>query len=160
PYHIVARPRKQQLGYSKMTTKRPAVMATRHAIAAGHYLAAQAGFEILNAGGNAIDAGVAAGITLAVVESEYVNFAGVAPILIYMAEQDQLVTISGAGTWPRAASCRYFRQNHQGALPPGILRSVVPGAPAAWLAALENYGTLSFGEVASQAIRLAREGFP
>ena len=46
-----------------VTANRPTIMGTKHVIAAGHYLAAHAGFEILEAGGNAVDAGVAAGIT-------------------------------------------------------------------------------------------------
>ena len=46
-----------------MTAKRMTIMGTRHVVAAGHYLAAHAAFEILEAGGNAIDAGVAAGLT-------------------------------------------------------------------------------------------------
>src|SRR6266852_298918 len=58
------------------TAHRPTIAVTRHAIAAGHYLAATAGFDILQAGGNAIDAGVAAGIALGVVQSDLVNCAG------------------------------------------------------------------------------------
>lgn len=49
-----------------LPANRPTVMGTKHVIAAGHYLAAHAGFEILEAGGNAVDAGVAAGIALGV----------------------------------------------------------------------------------------------
>ncbi len=64
---------------------RPTIAVTRHAISAGHYLAATAGFAILEAGGNAIDAGVAAGIALGVLQSDLVNVAGVAPIMIYLA---------------------------------------------------------------------------
>ena len=58
-----------------MTTAahRPTIAVTRHAISAGHYLAATAGFDILQAGGNAIDAGVAAGIALGVLQSDLVN---------------------------------------------------------------------------------------
>ena len=66
--------------------QRPGIVGARHVIVAGHHLAAQAGFQILEAGGNAVDAGVAAGIALSVVESEMVSFTGVAPILIYLAE--------------------------------------------------------------------------
>jgi gamma-glutamyltranspeptidase/glutathione hydrolase len=44
-------------------------------------------------------------------------------------------------------------------MPPGILRTVMPAAPAAWIKALEQYGTMSFGEVAQAAIRLTRDGF-
>ena len=57
---------------------RPVIRGHRHAIVAGHYLATQAGFAILEAGGNAIDAGVAAGIALGVVHSDLVNVGGVA----------------------------------------------------------------------------------
>lgn len=139
---------------------RPTVRGTRHGAVAGHYLAAHAGFAILEAGGNAIDAGVAAGIVESVVQPDQVNFAGVAPIMIYLAERGEVVTIAGVGTWPRAASCEYFHREHGGAIPEGIPRTVVPAAPAAWVMALERFGTMSFGEVAGAAIRLAREGFP
>jgi gamma-glutamyltranspeptidase/glutathione hydrolase len=63
-----------------MQAHRPTIMGTRHMVAACHYLVAEAGFRILESGGNAIDAGLAAGIALGVVQPEYVNFAGVAPI--------------------------------------------------------------------------------
>ena len=72
-------------------------MARRHVIVAGHYLAAQAGMKVLEAGGNAVNAAVAAGIALSVVESEMVSFAGVAPIILYVAETQEVVTISGLG---------------------------------------------------------------
>jgi len=63
-----------------MPTYRPAITGSRHMISAGHYSAAHAGFQILEAGGNAIDAGVAAGIAVSVLQTDRVNFAGVAPI--------------------------------------------------------------------------------
>ena len=137
---------------------RPNISGTRHVIVAGHYLASQAGLQVLEAGGNAVDAGVAAGIALSVVESEMVSFAGVAPIILYMAETQEIVTISGLGGWPQAASCEYFHQHHGGAIPKGIARTVVPGAPDAWITALERFGAMGFGEVAAAAIRFAREG--
>lgn len=142
-----------------MATYRPSITGRRHMISAGHYSAAHAGFQILEAGGNAIDAGVAAGIALGVLQTDRVNFAGVAPIMIYLAKQQKVINIDGLGTWPRAASIEYFRREHGGVMPPGILRTVMPAAPAAWIKALDQYGTMSFGEVAQAAIRLAREGF-
>lgn len=132
---------------------------TRHMIAAGHYLAALAGFEILEAGGNAIDAGVCAGLALGVLESAYVSIGGVAPIAIYLAENRQVLTISGLGTWPKAASCKFFHRHHGGEIPRGILRTVIPAAPDAWLTALRKYGTMSFRDIAGAAIRFARDGF-
>ena len=85
-----------------MKAHRPTIMGTRHMASATQYLAAEAGFRILEAGGNAIDAGVAAGIALGVVQPEYVNFAGVAPIIIYTAADNRVFTIPGLGTWPKA----------------------------------------------------------
>ena len=81
----------------------PMITAARHMISAGHYLATQAGHAVLEAGGNAVDAGVAAGIALGVVHSDQVQCSGVAPMIIYLAERDEAVVISGLGGWPRAA---------------------------------------------------------
>ena len=142
-----------------MPTYRPTITGERHMISAGHYSATHAGFKILEAGGNAIDAGVAAGIALGILQTDRVNFAGVAPIMIWLADKQQVVNIDGLGTWPKAASLEYFHKHHEGKMPPGLLRTVMPAAPASWLAALERYGTMSFGEVAAEAIRLARDGF-
>ncbi len=139
---------------------RPTVMATQHVVASGHYLSAQTGFQILEAGGNAIDAGVATGLATCVLESEFVGFSGVAPTLIYLADKREVVTISGVGPWPRAATCDYFHEHHGGKVPDGLLHTVVPAAPDIWLTALERYGTMSFDEVAAAAIRFARDGFP
>jgi gamma-glutamyltranspeptidase / glutathione hydrolase len=137
----------------------PMITGARHMISAGHYLATEAGHAVLQAGGNAVDAGVAAGIALGVVHSDQVQFSGVAPMVIYLAERDEVVTIAGLGNWPRATQLEAFLRDHGGTIPLGVLRTVVPAAPDAWILALERYGTLSFGEVAAAAIRYAREGF-
>src|SRR5438477_4205894 len=142
------------------SSHRPTIAVTQHAIAAGHYLAATAGFQTLQAGGNAIDAGCAAGSALAVLQSDLVDVAGVAPIMIYLAEKEEVVTIAGLGPWPKALDPQLFQREHGGKIPKGVLRTVVPAAPDAWITALQRYGTMSFGEVAEAAIRLAREGFP
>ncbi len=143
-----------------MASNRPTVSGTRHVIAAGHYLAAHAGFQILEAGGNAVDAGVCAGICIGVLQTEKVSFGGVAPMIIYRAEDRKLVSIDGLGVWPKAITPDFFVKHHGGKIPAGVLRAVVPAAPDAWLTALEHYGTMSFGEVAKAAIRFARDGFP
>ena len=139
---------------------RPTVSATRHAVVTGHHLAAQAGLQILEAGGNAVDAGVAAGMAMAVLQPDQVNFAGVAPMLIYLAERNEVVSIDGLGVWPKRADRAVFAREHRGHVPHGILRTVVPAAPDAWITALERYGTMRFGETAAAAIRFARDGFP
>jgi gamma-glutamyltranspeptidase/glutathione hydrolase len=138
---------------------RPATMGCTHVIASGHYLASQVGFMILEAGGNAIDAGVAAGICLNVLEGQQCSFAGVAPIMIRSAA-GEIVTIDGLGTWPAAASCEFFRARGHTVVPEGILQTVVPGAPDAWMTALARFGTMRFRDVVAPAIRFAREGYP
>src|SRR5258708_22136614 len=65
-----------------MPSARPTLYGSRHAVSAGHYLAAAAGFSILEAGGNAIGAGCAAGIALALPHPDQVNVAGLAAIMI------------------------------------------------------------------------------
>lgn len=139
---------------------RPAVAAARHVVVSGHYWASQAGFQVMEAGGNAVDAGVATGLAINVLESQYTGLAGVAPIMIYMAETDEIVTLGGVGPWPKAATCEYFIERHGGRIPEGHLNTVVPSAAGIWLTALERYGTMSFAEVAASAIRFARDGFP
>ncbi|MDH4150826.1 MAG: gamma-glutamyltransferase family protein [Betaproteobacteria bacterium] len=143
-----------------MTSKRMTIMGTRHVVAAGHYLAAHAAFEILEAGGNAIDAGVAAGLAIGVLQTEKVNIGGVAPQIIFTAKDRKVHSIDGLGVWPRAITPDYFLKKHGGKIPPGVERCVVPAAPDAWITALSKFGTMSFGDVASAAIRFASEGFP
>jgi len=143
-----------------MAATRMSIMGTRHVISAGHYLAAHAGFEILEAGGNAIDAGVAAGIAIGVLQTEKVNFGGVAPQIIYTARDRKVHCIDGLGVWPKAVTPDYFMTKHGGKIPPGVERCVVPAAPDAWITALEKFGTMSFSDVAAAAMRFASEGFP
>ena len=138
---------------------RARIVGTRHMAAAGHYLAAQAALQVLEAGGNAVDAGCAGGIALSVLQSEFVSFGGVAPIMIRPAGED-VVTITGLGHWPKAASLEVFRRDHAGHIPEDILSTVIPAAPDAWITALERYGTMRFADVAAAAIRFARDGFP
>jgi gamma-glutamyltranspeptidase / glutathione hydrolase len=135
-------------------------LGTRHAVAAGHPLAALAAFQILEAGGTAVDAGVAGGLALGVVHCDIVSVAGVAPIMIYDARRREVATIAGLGPWPSRASLDFFQRECGGEIPDGVLRTVVPSAPAAWITALERFGTLGFAEVAAPAIELARDGFP
>lgn len=139
-------------------TGRPTMAGSRHAVSAGHYLGATAGIAILEAGGNAIDAGCAAGIALGVLQPDLVNVAGVAPILIRLAD-GTVESIAGLGHWPMALPPDIFMREHGGRMPEGILRTVVPAAPDAWITALERHGTMSFPDIVAFAIRYAAEGF-
>jgi gamma-glutamyltranspeptidase/glutathione hydrolase len=137
----------------------PLVIGHHYMASAGQYLATEAAHAILRAGGNAIDAGVAGGIALGVVHSDQVQFSGVAPMLIYLADRDETVSVAGLGWWPKALDIETFIRDHNGTIPVGLQRTVVPAAPDAWILALQRYGTMSFGEVAEAAIRYARDGF-
>ena len=141
-------------------TYRPLVSGAQHMVSSGHYLATAAGFRILEQGGNATDAGVAAGIAINVTLPQWTNFGGVAPIIIHDAARRETVSISGLGRWPKGASIGYFNRHHGGDLPGGVLRSVTPAAADAWMTALRLYGTMSFEQVVTPALELAEQGFP
>src|SRR5690606_30321170 len=85
--------------------------------------------------------------------------AGVAPIILRMADRPEVITIAGLGWWPKALDPQVFLRDHGGTLPPGVLRTVVPSAPDAWITALERFGTMRFADVAAPAIALARDAF-
>lgn len=137
---------------------RPTLMGETHAVSTGHYLATAAGYRILELGGNAIDAGVAAGISLNVVLPSSTSFGGVAPILIYSAGQERVASISGLGRWPRAASREHFVEKRNGTIPAGAERVVVPAAADAWMMALIEHGTMSFEQIVTPALEYARDG--
>ena len=141
------------------TSQRPPILARHVALATGHYLATEAGMRMYRRGGNAIDAGVAAGICIDVLLPDLCNFGGVAPTMIYHRSTDELVTISGLGTAGSGVSREHFMEHEAGVIPVGVKRSIVPGAPDAWLTALARYGRLTFDEVVQPAIELCEGGF-
>ena len=139
---------------------RPTVSGSTHMVTAGHYLATASGYRILEQGGNATDAGVAAGITLNVVLPQWTNFGGVAPIIIHDAQKKETVEISGLGRWPKAANIDDYLDKFGGDMPPGIPRTVTPAGADAWMTALRLYGTMTFEQVVTPAMELAENGFP
>lgn len=138
---------------------RPTVIGTHHAVACGHYLAAAAAMRILDRGGNAVDAGVTAAMALAIVQPDIVSFAGVAPTLVYLRRENRVVSLAGLGYWPAATDAKRLAREGSGVVPDGILRTVMPAAPATHIEALRRYGTISFEEAATPAYLLARDGF-
>lgn len=140
-------------------TFRPMISSLNYSVATGHYLASQAAMQILRNGGNAIDAGVAAGICINIVQPDLTNFGGVAPIIIYLAKTQEVVTISGLGRWPRKARLEYFR-DELGDIPLGVQNAITPSACDAWMTALARYGTMRFADVVEPALELATDGFP
>ncbi len=112
---------------------RPTIYGMRHSVSAGHYLAAAAGFSVLEAGGNAIDAGCAAGIALGVLQPDLVNAAGVAPIMIRMAD-GQVESIAGLGIGrcgcrPTCSCASTAAGSPRASCAPWCRRRPMPGSP-------------------------------
>lgn len=134
---------------------RPRIMGTRGVVSTGHYLATIAGIEAFTRGGNAFDAGVSAAMTLKVTKMDYAGWTGVAPLILYSAADDEVVTRVGAGTTPAAATLQHFQAHGKTAINTALL----PADVDVWLAALERYGTLSFAEAARPALDAAEYGY-
>ena len=137
---------------------RSEVRADNGVVAAGRTFAAEAGVRILSGGGNAIDAGVATVFAAAVVEISHFGLGGEAPMIIYSASANRVVVINGQGPAPKGASPAMFAG--QKAVPGnGPNGATIPAVVDAAALALEQYGTMSLGEVLAPAIELA-DGFP
>lgn len=134
------------------------------AIASAHELATQAGFEVLDKGGNAFDAAVAVSAALGVVEPTSSGFGGGGFWLLHLADGDRDVFIDGREEAPAAATKDMY-QDENGEVDRdlavnGPLAAGIPGHPAALVHLAEQYGKLSLAENLAPAIRLAEEGFP
>lgn len=135
-------------------------MGTRGVVVSGHHQASDAGLDILKAGGNAIDAGVATVFAQAVVEFDRFGIGGEVPILIYSAEQGRVVAINGQGPAPRKATIEWFRGKGIQAIPGDcFLAAPVPAAVGSLILALERFGTKTLAEVLAPAISIAETGF-
>ena len=142
-------------------TTRPVVMGSSGMVTSGHYLASRIGLHVLEEGGNAVDAGVAMGFALAVLEPYIYGIGGEVPILIYLAEEGRVVSLSGQGPAPKNASIQWFRKNGFDAVPgDGLPAAVVPDAVSTWITALSNFGTMELSRVLEPSIDLALNGFP
>lgn len=137
---------------------RPEFPGRHGVVASGRTFTTEAGVEMLQRGGNAVDAGVAAVFAAAVVEISHFGLGGEAPMMVYLAKTREVVVINGQGTAPQAATPAFFAGRD--AIPGnGPLGATVPAVVDAAALALATYGTKSFGEVLAPAIRLA-DGFP
>ncbi len=140
----------------------------RGMIGAAHPLTAEAGINILRAGGNAVDAAVAAGLVAAVVMPEMCGLGGDLFAVLHIpgakGGAGSTVSVQGSGISPREASIELMRSKGSagGTQMPyqGALSISVPGMIDAYDQLLSRYGTMSFAQVAETAIFLAREGFP
>lgn len=138
---------------------RPTLIGEHYSVVAGHPLVAMVAADVLERGGTAIDAGVAAGLASNVVQADMCNLGGVAPIVLRLAGSDEVWSISGVGPWSREVTLDSYLDRHKGDMPLGAACSVVPAALDSWVTALSRFGTWSFADVAAPALRYAEEGF-
>lgn len=142
-------------------TTRPELAGTFGMVGATHWLAAQAGMSMLEAGGNAFDAAAAAGFVLQVVEPHQNGIGGEAPMVFYSAAEDEVFVLCGQGTSPMAATLAAFSDLGLDLVPgAGLLAACVPAAFGSWMLLLERFGSLGLRQVLSPALSLARDGFP
>ncbi len=144
-------------------TRRPRqlLIAGEYAAVTGTPWATRAAVEVLEAGGNACDAAVAALLVLNVTHGEAASFPGVAPLLTYEAASGRVRGYVGAGTAPAAATIERFRERGFETVPTfDIWAQLVPASPDVIVALLRDCGSRSFAELSRPAITVAREGFP
>jgi gamma-glutamyltranspeptidase/glutathione hydrolase len=142
-------------------TTRPVIMGTHCMVTSGHYLASRIGLNVLEQGGNAVDAGVAMGFALSVLEPHLYGIGGEVPILIYLAGERRVISLSGQGPAPQAATIAWFKNRGINIIPgDGLLAATVPAAVDTWIAALSRFGTMRLAQVLDYSIELAEQGFP
>jgi gamma-glutamyltranspeptidase/glutathione hydrolase len=131
-------------------------------VASTHWLASAAGMAVLEQGGNAFDAAVAAGFTLQVVEPHLNGPGGDLPAILWPVSTGEPVVLCAQGTAPRAATIERYRDELGLALVPGTgpLAAVVPGSFGGWLVLLRDHGTMSLADVLRFAIDYADNGYP
>src|SRR2546423_3311029 len=130
-------------------------------VASTHWLASAAGMAVLERGGNAFDAAVAAGFALQVVEPHLNGPGGDLPAIFYDANSDDVHVLCGQGTAPQSATIDAFRDRGLTLIPgTGLLPAVVPGAFGGWLLLLERFGTWRLADVLEFAVGFAEDGFP
>jgi gamma-glutamyltranspeptidase/glutathione hydrolase len=142
-------------------TTRPELKGTFGMVTSTHWLASAAGMRMLERGGNAFDAAVAAGLTLQVVEPHCNGPGGDLPVVFWSRREGRVSVLCGQGVAPAAASIERFRALGLDMVPgTGLLAACVPGAFDAWMRLLRDYGTLGLADVFEIAVGFAQDGFP
>jgi gamma-glutamyltranspeptidase/glutathione hydrolase len=142
-------------------TTRPEIAGNFGVVASTHWLATAAGMAVLEKGGNAFDAAVAAGFALQVVEPHMNGPAGDAPILLWDVRRETVDVICGQGVAPELATIERYQDLGLDLIPAaGLLAAVVPGAFDAWLLLLRDYGTMRLSDVMEHALGYAERGYP
>jgi gamma-glutamyltranspeptidase/glutathione hydrolase len=145
--------------YHPYGAKRHTIFAKKGMVATSQPLAAQAGLEILQKGGNAIDAAIATAAALTVVEPTSNGIGGDAFALVWT--KDRLHGLNASGPAPKSISAKAIRDKGHEKMPVfGVIPVTVPGVPAAWAELSERFGKLPLKDVLVPAIRYAEEGYP
>ena len=150
----------ESLSEAPVRTLRPPVIGRNAGVSAGHPLTTAAALEILQRGGNAFDAGVAALLVGGVVEQDLYGIGGEALILVYPESEGKVTSVTGQGWAPAAANVDDWLAAGKTLEGQGLDASVIPGALHGALTVLERWGTMSFEQVAARAIEYAEQGFP
>jgi len=137
-------------------------VATRYGIvAASQPLAASAGVQVLERGGNAVDAAIATNAVMGLVEPQSNGVGGDLFAIVYEADTGRLHGLNSHGWAPRGLSAALLRSRGLTAMPSsGIHTVTVPGAVAGWEALRTRLGTLPMADLMAAAIFYADEGFP
>src|SRR5690606_12634247 len=143
-------------------TTRPEIEGTFGVVTSTHWIATAVGMSILEKGGNAFDAGVAAAFTLQVVEPHLNGPGGDVPVMIYDRRKGQPEVVCGQGTAPAGATIAHFRDHLGLDLVPGtgLLAPCIPGAFQSYMLILRDYGTMRPRDVLEPAIGYAMHGHP
>lgn len=153
--------------WAQSLAKVPVAKGTGGAVASVDTDASRIGIEVLRQGGNAVDAAVATAAALGVTEPFSAGIGGGGFMMIYLHDQDRVITLDGREEAPAAVTADLFRdpENLAENLPffPNRISSGlavgVPGTPLNWQTALSRYGTLSLSAALAPAIELAETGF-
>ncbi|MSP66906.1 MAG: gamma-glutamyltransferase [Alphaproteobacteria bacterium] len=139
---------------------RSTVHAANGMAATSHPQATLAAIDILRAGGNAVDAAIAAHAVLCVVEPFSTGIGGDCFALLVKGGQGEVIGINGSGRAPAAARYEWYAERGISQLAPDSVHTVtVPGAVDAWAKLLADHGTMGFDRVLRPAIRLAAKGY-
>jgi gamma-glutamyltranspeptidase/glutathione hydrolase len=142
-------------------TTRPEILGTFGVITTTHWIASAVGMSILEKGGNAFDAAVAAGFVLQVVEPHLCGPGGDLPAILYSKRADKVEVICAQGPAPAGATIEHYTSEGLKLIPgDGLLATVIPGAFDGWMLILRDYGTMSVRDVMEPAIHYAEAGHP
>ncbi|WP_338770849.1 gamma-glutamyltransferase [Massilia sp. METH4] len=144
--------------------KTPVATGTGGAVATISEQASQSALAILDRGGNAVDAAVAAAATLGVTDPFSCGIGGGGFMVVYLAKDKRVITIDHRETAPAAFTPAVFLDNGKEMDFETVVASGqsvgVPGTVRGWDEALRRYGTMSFKQVLAPAIDVASKGFP